>query len=228
VSITTQNSSVFVSRALVPTSPLLKFLQDHKVSFQAESLISFTPVSFNMPESPYLFFYSKTAIDTFLAHGKGDLQKYKYCFFGQATATHYEQITGSNAYYIGKVDPKIVQADIKRITQDEAITFMIGAQSLRSVQQNIGSKLQWKESIIYQQDLKEEVDLKNYSIAIISSPMNYQGFVKNGGQAKHYIAIGATTAQALTKHLSDDLISIAITPNEDGIVKTLSELMLHP
>lgn len=112
---------------------------------------------------------------------------------------------------------------IEKHVSKEDLTFVVGRQSLRSLQKALPSISDHKEVIVYDQSKAEGVDLATYDIAILTSPMNVESFLENKGAATKYIAIGETTGAALRKHKIDPII--ANSPSEVGMSESLDSAL---
>lgn len=213
------SASIFVSRQLEATSPIQDIAIRHNLDITHQSLLAFDAVDFEVPDSKWLFFYSKTGVKYFSNYCS--LSHYKVGCFGPATATYcmkYGHVTF-------ECDADTKQAVLKVIEHigDELITFVVGSRSLRSVQKALPSKAHHKETIVYNQRKIKKNDLGSYDIAILTSPMNVESFMESNGNAKKYIAIGETTATALRKRSFTPMVSV--TPSEDGIAHTLDSIL---
>jgi len=211
---------IFISRPLEATSPILSMLQSHEVALEDRSLLNFTPVPFEAPDTRWLFFYSKTGVQMFNLHCPS--HHYKVLTFGPATA----QIHSTYGEVVAHADVNAGHAIQLMTSYDclDNITFVCGKTSLRSVQKHPairGRKTQ--EVIVYSQHPDDSYTQQHYDIAIMTSPLNFQTFAKALSTADTYISIGSTTARAM-KALGTDAI-IADRPSEEGIAISLGNLL---
>lgn len=219
------STSILVTRSLEDSSSIMKLTSTMAINIEGLSLIEFEAVEFEIPDTEWLYFYSKTAVKHFLA--KCALSHYKVASFGQETGK-----------YISRYAPVAFQSNadtataIDQINRDDLaskMTFVCGEQSLRSVQKALAVKTQ--ELIVYNQKIKEDLALSNYDIAVMTSPLNVKSFFQNGGKAERYVAIGKTTATALMGydaaygsgyHLNP---KVAEKPSEEYLTKAIREVI---
>jgi len=210
--------TIFISRALDSDSPIRKVSEDQEVAVVDESLITFTKVSWEVPDTTWLFFYSKTGVRMF--NEVCPSHHYKILTYGQATAKLHAQYGAVEAHAAASTDKALELLDIHDCKED--ITFVCGRQSLRSVHHHPSLKdLHLRECIIYDQSLREGIPSAKYDLAILTSPLNFEAFAKAGRSATTYIAIGATTAAALQSKGVESII--ADSPSEEGISSSLSK-----
>ena len=218
-------SNIFISRKLEEDSVLLDYFTSKKLSFVDQSLIKFNPVKFDLPWSEWLFFYSKNGVKYYFDQQPPQrMRSHKLACFGSGTASYLLDNYGFMPDYIGTGERKSTTLGLLDAASDESICFVIGRNSIRSVQELIADKLETTEICVYDNIPESKLDLSNYKTAIITSPLNYESFVNNGGKAKHLISIGETTSQkikdlnpAAEVHQSDE-------PSELGILNTFRAL----
>jgi len=216
--------TVFVSRDLDSNSDLYNLLKEIKADFYATSLIDFTPVSFTIPATEWLFFYSKTAVRHFFQsiENKVELDNYKFAAFGKSTGKLLEEKIGKHLNFYGVAQKEPVAISLTESIGDQSICFVVGKQSLRSVQSLLPKHIQQSEIIVYNNEGNKSIELKKYDIAVITSPLNAFTFLSSGGSADHFISIGQTTSNALA---SKNITSIiAPTPSEEGLSQSLKRL----
>ena len=151
-------SSVFISRSLKDQSCLKRYFEENSISYIAQSLIVFNKREISKLDSTWIFFYSKTAVSYFFNQNKMSQYKFiKIACFGEATSQFLEEETGRKVDYIGNSNAKQVSNDLSLVVGDELITFIIGNNSLRSVQKEIKSSSKLEERIIYKNEAVENV-----------------------------------------------------------------------
>ena len=182
------------------------------MTLEAASLITFTKVAWEIPETRWLFFYSKTGVRMF--NEICSSHHYKVLTYGGATAAYHLKhgpvIDHSDA------DTEQALALLELYNCKEDITFICGRQSLRSVHGHPSlSSYHLRECIVYDQHLREDITQAAYDLAIMTSPLNYRAWANAGSTATTYMAIGTTTAATLQQQGIQPII--ADTPNEAGI-----------
>ncbi len=212
---------VFISRPLASDSPIRKVVDQYAerqdVELVAESLITFTKVAWDIPETRWLYFYSKTGVRMF--NQVCPSHHYKVLTYGAATAAYHQQYGPVVEHCASSVER--AHEVLAAYGCQEDITFVCGRQSLRSVhgQEAVRGGSHLRECIVYDQHLREDVQSAVYDLAIITSPLNYESFAKAGSTATEYIAIGPTTAQALRQHGLSPIV--AEEPSEQGMAQSL-------
>jgi len=217
--------SVFISRKLLPDSRLRAYLESEGIEFNSQSLIEFSSVAFELPNTDWIFFYSQKGVEYFLQQMEDltMISNYKVGIFGSRTAKYFFSKTSKEVDFIGNAIAKDVSVEFRSELKSESVCFICGEKSLRSVQKSWGNSAKSEEVIVYSQSIKSTETLKEYDIAVMTSPLNVRGFIDNSGQARHYIAIGRTTAGSL--ELSNATIDIAEDPSEDGLLASLKSYL---
>lgn len=214
------HKSIFISRQLSPYSKIRSLLESEKRIFRDESLIEFTPIPFELPSTKWLFFYSKTGVKYFFEQYHDAINKgYKIGCFGPSTALFCQKFQGVSFH--GNTEKDTCMKLILDTVEHDDITFVCGKNSLRSVQTL--SQQDFPEVVVYDHKMKSTEHLGHFNIAVLTSPMNVSSFVRNEGSADHYIAIGSTTAEAMTKSSIKPVV--APYPSESGIAQALKEYL---
>lgn len=209
--------SIFVSRSLDADSPIRKVVEGQAVQLVDESLISFTKVAWEVPETRWLFFYSKTGVRIF--NERCPSHHYKVLTYGRATAALHSRYGAVVAHADADTSRAIGLLDIFDCKDD--ITFVCGRLSLRSVHGHPSLRgYDLPECVVYDQHVREDISSESYDLAVITSPLNYASFAKAGRKASVYLSIGSTTAAALQAEGVESMI--AASPSEAGIATTLS------
>jgi uroporphyrinogen-III synthase len=218
---------IFISRSLVQTSVLLNQFPVERFLWTAQSMVEFSSHPFELPESDWLFFYSKTGV-TFFHQQCKSLSKYKIACFGPGTAKAIETLYQCKCDFIGTGEKNSTAEGLLSLLKNESICFVRGELSAMSVQRIIALQIEWSEIIVYHNQITEQAKLKHYDVAIMTSPLNYQGFIKNGGTAQHIISIGPTTFKKIheinaEQHIASQM-SVAQNPSEESIAEVLGDI----
>lgn len=222
---TSKSPDIFISRKLEEDSILLDYFKSKKLSFLDQSLIEFSPVKFERPWSEWLFFYSKKGVRYYFDQQPPQrMRSHKLACFGPGTASYLLDNYGFMPDFIGTGEKEATTLGLLNTAANESVCFVVGRQSLRSVQAIIGEKLEWTEICVYDNTPAVTPDLSTYKTAIITSPMNYESFVTNGGSADHIISIGASTSQKIKEISSAKAIHQTDEPSELSILNTFREL----
>jgi len=191
-------TKVFISRSLEDESPFRSALHGYNVQIRDELLIQFSPIAYNQPQSDWIFFYSRTGVKFFIENG-GDLTEKKIGTFGPQTALFFEHYTDIKPDFIGSGEKYDVTERLSQILKKSSCLFVIGKNSLRSVQsiRNSSSDL---EVIVYDNKPKEEFNIDPPDIAVFTSPMAARTYFKKYPKRNHSnLAIGQTTLTELLK-----------------------------
>lgn len=191
--------SIFISRELDSNSELNEFSASISAYLDDFSLIEFTQIPFIPPRERWLFFYSKSGVRYFFnqIESEFDITKYKFASFGPSTGKYLESRIGKSISFCGNTDTNEVTSSLVELIGMDSICFVVGKQSLRSVQSILPKTISSSEIIVYNNQPLTNVELRQYDIAIITSPMNASTFLKQGGRAEHYISIGSTTSESM-------------------------------
>lgn len=220
-----KSSDIFISRKLEEDSILLDFFKSKKLSFLDQSLIEFSPVRFDRPWSEWLFFYSKKGVKYYFDQQPPQrMRSHKLACFGPGTASYLLNNYGFMPDFVGTGEKDSTTLGLLNSAANESVCFVVGRQSLRSVQAMLGEKMEWTEICVYNNTLAVTPALGTYKTAIITSPMNYESFVANGGSADLIISIGASTSRKIKEISSDKAIHQTDEPSELSILNTFREL----
>ena len=212
-------TKVFISRKLGPDSPFKKGLDPTLVEIIDFSLIQFSPLDFDQLESQWLFFYSKSGVKYFIDQ-KGDFQNLNIATFGPATAKYFQNKTGKEVDFIGSGFKEDVAQKFEQILEKDRCLFVVGKNSLRSVQKLIQSK-NHEEVIVYNNNPLKRFEIENPAIAVFTSPMAVETYFDKYKSRDHTnVAIGATTYSALKKIPKPNSV-VSKSPSESGMVEAV-------
>lgn len=218
-------AEIFISRKLEEDSILLDYFNAKKLSFVDQSLIEFSPVKFERPWSEWLFFYSKKGVRYYFDQQPPQrMRSHKLACFGPGTASYLLDNYGFMPDYIGTGEKNSTTKGLLNSAADESVCFVVGRHSMRSVQELLGEKLEVTEICVYDNTPATTTNLETYKTAIITSPMNYESFIANGGSANYLISIGATTSQKIKELNPDRTIHQSEEPSELSILNTFRAL----
>lgn len=200
----------------------MQLCNTHSLEATHFSLLEFSKLDFELPESDYLFFYSKSGVRYFFEYYnqlKAD-RKYKVICFGPETAKYCKQFM--EVSFHGDGTPGKALKIIKDNLGDHSIAFVCGRRSLRSVHKFM-EEPRIQECVVYDSNPKRDIVLGKFDLAILTSPLNAISFINNGGRALHYISIGSTTAKQFEQLNISSLQSKV--PSESGLADSLRLLL---
>lgn len=211
--------SVFISRHLPPGSFFYKILIANNLDVCGHSLISFSPVPFEVPEtSDWLFFYSQHGVRFFYENLPGGvLPPAKIAAIGPATA---EAVRGGGhaVHFVGDGDPETTAEAFLKMAAGQRVLFPQAVNSRRSIQKILGKKITGLDLVVYQNLPKENLDLPDFDVLVFTSPLNAQAYfsAKKRKSGQRVIAIGKTTAGALWK-MGVHEVEVADEASEAGL-----------
>lgn len=171
----------------------------------AQELMTFDFVPFSSPNTQWLFFYSKKGVEYFLQ--QSNFQGFKLAAFAPKTAKFIREKTNCDLDFVGDGKAENTASMFVELVKEDSVCFVIGRNSLRSVQGQFKDRHSWTELIVYDQKIKKDLKLAHYDLAILTSPMNVQAFIENMGTSTHFFSIGLSTYQELKGNNLDSLIA---------------------
>lgn len=215
-------SKIFVSRYLEHDSVLLDHFNKNQWSTTHMSLIEFSSIAFEKPWADWLFFYSKKGVKYYFDQIPVQrVRSHKFACFGPGTASYLLDNYGFMPDFIGTGEKQSTADLFKDTIDDETVCFIAGQNSLRSIQEIWGDGVESSEVCVYNNRPRLSVDLGHYDVAIVTSPMNYESFVTNGGTTNCLISIGKTTSMAIKTKTPQCVYEESAEPSEMSILKTL-------
>lgn len=220
----------FISRPLSDESILLHSFSRQHYLWHDESLIAITPLPFSLDDidSHWLFFYSKNGVKNWaLVCDAHITSKFKIACLADGTSRVFRDIYNRQPDFSGTGSALRTAESFNKIATGQKVCFVRGKQSVKSVQELVEPSIEVSEIVVYDNTVKQTDLLGYFDIAIITSPMNYEGFIKNGGITNKIIAIGPTTASAIRDHISNnpDSLYIATEPSEKSIEQKLRDII---
>lgn len=215
--------SVFITRELSKNSIFKKELTKTGFEIADQSLVVFSPTPFySVPQTDWLFFYSKNGVRFFLKNAPIALPKnLKWAVMGKGTASALLQ-HNIQADFIGNGQPKATAEAFLKIAQNQQVLFARAENSKKSVQNLLESKLIVHDLVIYRNAIKRNFSIPDCDYLVFTSPLNATAYFQkyNWKPTQKVIAIGKTTANALKKIGINHLI-IANTTSEKGLAEAV-------
>ena len=213
---------IFISRKLASDSPIRKLANGHYIKDQ--SLIHFSPLDFEPPETDWVFFYSRNAVRFFFEGSNLELYPYQYACMSTGTAEELAKHV-LDISFVGNGKPEeVTQLFQETRKQHEPVCFIRPNNSVDSVHNLLKSENTFSIPVYDNQPI-EEIPTEDFDILIFTSPMNVDAwFRKNKYVDQAVIAIGKTTESAVRKFVDEEIL-VANEPSEYGISKLLLELV---
>lgn len=202
---------IFISRKLLPDSPFNILLKDQNHQVIDQSLIQITQIRFSYtPQTNWIFFTSKNAIDYFFAQNPDVPKDVKYGVISNSSANHLK-IHHVSADFIGKgVNLLTIAKEFREILQNDSVLFPQAIDSYQTIQKQLAFTNTCYNLYVYKTNIRTDFDLPFSDILIFTSPSNviayYNKYKVDPRQI--VIAIGTTTRFKLNEYnVMDVLIS---------------------
>lgn len=219
---------IFITRQLKLDSIFKTQLQALGHQVFGESLIEFNAVDVDaLKGEEWLFFYSKRGVYYLLeSHKPSTLSNYNLATIGEGTAAYLAENYELKANFIGSGDPQHTATDFLKVAKGQRVGFIRARQSKMSVQQLLESELIIHDYVVYDNKIRQNLDLPETQIVIFTSPMNAEAYYHASGfpSQNYYIAIGKTTAKKL-KNLGLYGFELASEPSESGLLKSTKKIL---
>lgn len=215
---------IFVSRILKADSPFYKDLPEAQYQVFGLSLIDFKGVEINeVPESDWLFFYSKNAVRYALKNERLNkaIHQRKLATMGKGTASVLQE-NGINPNFVGSSKPKKTAERLSTVINEESILFLRANNSRQSIQEFLPRNISVDDLVIYENNPKTEFEIPTTDILVFTSPVNAQTYFGKYPllSSQKVLAIGYTTAKALS-NLGIPKVYIAKEPSEKALVELI-------
>lgn len=220
--------SLFISRSLDEDSPFHAFAKQEGLVLHAQSLLEFTPVQFSqLPTSDWLFFYSPKGVRFFFRQlaNLGKKVTTPIATIGLGTLNALKEF-GKSADFAGNGHPEQVAEAFAHLAQGKRVLFIRAQHSRKSVQTLIADRVESLDLVVYANMTKTAFTIPPTDYLVFTSPLNVKAYAEkySFANAKAIIAIGATTARALSQVGAAEVI-VAKQPSENALVYALKEVL---
>jgi hydroxymethylbilane synthase len=216
---------IFISRKLAPDSPFIILLRDQNFEVIDQSLIEITQIRFSYtPQTNWIFFTSKNAIDYFFAQNPDVPMAVKFGVISNASAKHLLKYDVT-ADFIGKgVNLVHIAKEFRAIVQNESVLFPQAIDSYQTIQKQLTFTNSCYNLYVYKTSIRTDFDLPYSDILIFTSPSNVTSYYNKYkfDPRQLVIAIGSTTKYKLTEY---NVVNV-LTPDsfdEKGVFDVLFE-----
>lgn len=190
------SKSIFISRELKSDSAFFNF-EKAGYKLHHESLIDIKPLSFEIPKSDWIFFYSKNGINEFFKTAKYDIS-IKYGVLGNSTSEYFKSKTGKTPDYTGQNNAEEIAEYYIHNASEKTVTFVKAQNSISSVEKAMHIhevNIDVRGLIVYDNIIKKVITSPRCDIVCLTSPLNSKAwFEKYPHQEEMIYAIGQTTA----------------------------------
>lgn len=208
---------LFISRQLSENSQFHTLLEKG-IELHHESLIDIRSIPFEtVPESDWLFFYSKNGIRSFFAKEAWRPDR-RYAVMGRASEEIFAQCTGHRPDFRGSGTPNETAEKFKAFLSEKAHVLFVQARNSReSVAHQLGPRIEWSSLEVYENTIKSGFDLPECDYLVFTSPLNARAwFDRYSYNGQKLFAIGSVTASFIQKHYGKKALYPS-TPGEDAL-----------
>lgn len=215
-----KGKSIFISRTLTSDSPFITLKQNEDCKVIDQSLIKITQIRYSYtPQTSWIFFTSKNAIDYFFAQNPNVPEHVKYGVIGNSSANHLKNHHVS-ADFIGKgVNLLNIAKEFREILQNDSVLFPQAIDSYQTIQKQLAFTNTCYNLYVYKTSIRTDFDLPFSDILIFTSPSNVTAYYNKyqPDSRQSVVAIGSSTKQKLNEY---NVINV-LTPhsfNEQGLL----------
>lgn len=220
----TSTKRIFISREQTEQSLFRRLMEQRGCEVIAQSLIDIRPVQVaRCPTATVYCFSSRNAVRE-LAAQHPTVPAEEYWALGEGTAAAMRSV-GWEPTYVGTGDALQVAAHLQA-RQPDHVVFPCAQHSRASIQDALGHAVSWQNLVVYSNRPKEQVDIPPVDIAVLTSPMNADAFVRQYPHKFpiHWVAIGEPTQTHLLQ-LIEQPIAIAYAPAEWSLADEVSTFL---
>ncbi len=215
---------VFISRNLNTKSKFRDLLEMKGWQIEDQSLVKFEkyPITDYLPQTKWIFFYSKNGVKYFLKQVNTDyLKNKKFACIGTGTEKALNK-RGLSSSFTGQGAVKQMIEDFSNLVGNDAVLFPRALHSLKTIQRGIEDQCEVYDLPVYLNVPLENPKKSNADYLIFTSPMNAETYFKHYGIDSHQklIAIGGSTGKKIM-HLSKQKVYVSPKPDEDSLIRHL-------
>ena len=221
---------IFISRESRPDSPLENFCSEHGVELVSQPCIQTEVIpDLDFPETDWVFFSSPSGVELYFENYS--LRAGKIAALGQGTGKlvqHY----GYRADYIGLADnrPSQTGKEFAQIIQEnEKVLFPISTISRKSISSQLPEQNKIEIAFYETEIINQEIP-GNFSVAILTSPSNVNGFMQAGNILTdcYLLCLGETTEEHIKTHYSAYKNVVNVGTSEENWILKIQELIPLP
>ncbi len=214
---------IFISRNLKSDS-LFRHLLFKQFEIHDESLLKISEVKIEaLPESDWVFFYSKNGVKYFLEQVpvKSFFHTVKTAAMGPGTAEALSK-QGVEVHFTGSGNAEETAERFLQPARGKEVLFVRAEDSLQSVQHLLKDDIEIKNLVVYKNEKRTNINLPFCEYLVFTSPLNVDTYMDNYDvkPGQQVVAIGGTTARKLAEYGLPEY-HIAREPNEKGLADTV-------
>ncbi|MCA0431222.1 MAG: uroporphyrinogen-III synthase [Bacteroidetes bacterium] len=219
--------SVFISRKLSANSPIYILSTELNFNLFDLPLIDTVKIPFSYtPQTNWIFFSSKNAINYFFEQNPNIPYKVKYGVVGQSSANELLNYS-TTVDFIGRGNDIVkIAKDFREILGNESVLFPQAMDSLQSIQKQIAFTNTTHNLYTYKTIIKSNFEVPYTDILIFTSPSNAKTYFTKYkiDDRQTIIAMGASTKYALSEYgVRNVLVPDEFT--EESISSLIKELI---
>lgn len=208
---------IFITRKLSDADFLYSSFLAHGFALAGRSLIKIQALKIEaLPDSTWLFFYSKNGVEVLCnAELLPLIKKKKVAALGTGTARALKQY-GIEPDFIGNGIPDDVAENFIQMAQGQAITFIRAAKSKSSIAKRMPETIVSKELIAYENTIDKDAEVPFHDFAILTSSLNAKAYARFAEKLKPVICIGRPTADTAIS-LGLNVLGVSPLPDEETL-----------
>ncbi|MBC6993516.1 uroporphyrinogen-III synthase [Neolewinella lacunae] len=211
--------TVFISRAVAATSPLLAWAEQRGATLLARSLLRFAALPFAAPEAAdWWFFYSSRAVQFSAAALPTPRPRLAALGPGTAAALVARGLTPD---FVGEGNPEAVASAFQDHCRGQRVFFPRARQSRQTVQRAIQDTATVLDAVCYDNVAVAQTEPILADVYIFTSPLNVAAYLDHQPLAPgaRVLAIGPSTGAALAERGVE--CELAEQPGEEWVVAML-------
>lgn len=214
--------SVFVSSLPQNMPVLYNSISDNFDKFLFKPLIKIEfEKSLNVPQSEWLFFNSKNAIDAFFKHNHLSF-KSKIACYGESTAKHAKKYFNEVHFFGNGGFPEQIASEFFSLHRPKSVVFLGSDKSNKSIMSFLPQETQSVFLVAYKTTPITEQEYLNHDLLVFTSAMNLKTYCSTNKIQPHQkvVCFGNTVKQEAIKYE----IGHCIVPNkitQIGLLETI-------
>lgn len=191
---------IFISRKLTQDSPFMEFSRINNIEIIDQSLLQITQIRFSYtPQTNWIFFTSKNAMDYFFAQEPNLPETVKYGVISHSSANYLLRYK-KTADFIGTgIDLLNIAKDFREVLQNESVLFPQAIDSYQTIQKQLAFTNTCYNLYVYKTVLKTDFEIPYSEILIFTSPSNVEAYFHKYkiDSRQMVVAMGPTTKYKL-------------------------------
>lgn len=227
-----EKRSIFISRELSEDSYFRRSLEKFEFDIEDRSLIRTFPIintfdSYILKKVDWIFFNSKNGVENFFRLEPVIPKRVKIGVMGRGSENelrHFNRV----ADFVGESgDIREVAEDLLPLVKDQTVLFPQAKDSLRTIQVQLGEKINSIDLPVYETVKEEEIGQSSADIMVFTSPSNVEAYLSNDNVIylnQKVVAIGTSTGNKLEEFGYTNYV-IPYSPDEIGLSEAVYGLL---